>query len=89
MFSAGMYSLLSDVVSLIEDISATFKPSSNSELGMTVPIVFLISESVKHSRSIVLFGGITYFFERIRGYTEGRFFVSLGSRCFDFVDLNC
>ena len=57
-----MYSLLSDVVSLIEYISATFKSSSNSELGMTVLIVLLISDSVKHSRSIVLFGGITYFF---------------------------
>ena len=32
---------------------------------MTVPIVFLISDSVKYSRSIVLFGGITSFFERI------------------------
>ena len=55
-----MYSLLSDIVSLVEDISATLKSSSNSGLGMTVPIVFLISDSVKHSRSIVLFRGITY-----------------------------
>ena len=72
-----MYSLLSDVVSLIEDISATFKSSSNSELGITVPIVFLISESVKHSRSIVLFGGITYFFERIRGIQRVGFLCRL------------
>ena len=79
-----MYSLLSNVVLLIEDISATFKLPSNSELVITVPIVFLISDSVKHSRSIVLIGGITYFFERVRGIRRVCFLCRL-----EVVDLNC
>ena len=55
---------------------------------MTVRIVFLISDLLNIPK-ILFYLGDNVFLRKDNGYTERRFLEVVGSRCFDFVDLNC